>query len=294
MATLRDIKRRITSVTNTQQITSAMRMISAAKLNRAQLAAKSAMPYAAKLREMVTTLASGLTGNDHPLLIQEAEGKPLVILFVSDRGLCGGFNSNLNRMVYKQLAADPSLAGAELIIFGRSGNDFFKRRGVAIRAAHANLREVERRQALRQVIDDAIKGFLGGEISRVILAYNHFNNAISQEPVMRPLLPIAQEATPKEQADETDARKIEDQVGIFEPDRETILNTLLPRYLENQGLLAHLSTEAGEHGARMVAMEGATKNAGEMISRLTLQYNRARQASITSELIEIISGAESL
>jgi len=287
MATLRDIKRRITSVTNTQQITSAMKMISAAKLARAQQAAHQAQPYAEKLRHMVTTMSQGLTSDDHPLLAASGEGKPLVILFVSDRGLCGGFNSNMNRMVHRKITQDPEYAGAEMIIFGRTANDFFRRRGVPIREAHIQLREAERRERLKGVIDGAIEGFLSGEFSRVYLAYNYFRNAVTQEPAIRPLLPVAPPV-------EEDTADEDERDTLFEPSRTEILDTLLSRYLENQGLLAHLNTEAGEHGARMVAMEGATKNAGEMISRLTLQYNRARQAAITTELTEIISGAESL
>ena len=288
MATLRDIKRRITSVTNTQQITSAMKMISAAKLARAQQAAHRAQPYAEKLRHMVTTMSQGMTGDDHPLLAESTEGKPLVILFVSDRGLCGGFNNNLNRLVHKSITQDKNLAGAELVIFGRTANDFFRRRNITIQEAFLQLRDAERRVELKKVVDKAIQGYLSGEISRVFLAYNHFANAITQVPVVRPLLPIV----PPEKDDSVS--EVDERETIFEPNRRDILDSLLPRYLENQGLLAQLNTEAGEHGARMVAMEGATKNAGEMIARLTLQYNRARQAAITRELIEIISGAESL
>jgi F-type H+-transporting ATPase subunit gamma len=212
----------------------------------------------------------------------------VVIAFTSDRGLCGGFNNNLNRMVYAQARAGELGGDVELVIFGRTGNDFFRRREIPIHRALVHLREAERRISIKEEVTEEIIGrFLSGEVGRVLLAFNRFENAIRQSPMVRPLLPI----TPPE-ADEEEV--VDDREVLFEPSRREILDSLLPSYLENQGLIAHLNTEAGEHGARMVAMEGATKNAGEMISSLTLQYNRLRQAVITRELIEIISGAQGL
>lgn len=287
MATLRDIKRRITSVQNTQQITNAMKMISAAKLARAQSAAHAAQPYAERLRGMVTKMAQGVTGDDHPLFDAGEGGKSLVVLFTSDRGLCGGFNNNLSRKVQAGITSGDLGGEVELVIYGRTGNDFFRRRSVPIAQALTQLREAERRGTIGGVIDGIVLRFLEGEVSRVYLAYNHFYNAIRQEPVISPLLPVV--PPEMEEGAEVDEREV-----LFEPDRAAILDTLVPKYLENQLLTAHLNSEAGEHGARMVAMEGATRNAGEMIDSLTLQYNRARQAVITKELIEIVSGAEAL
>ena len=288
MATLKDIKRRITSVTNTQQITNAMKMISAAKLTRAQTAAKEAQPYAAKLRAMVTAMAAGMTGEDHPLFEVREGGKSAVILFTSDRGLCGGFNSNLNRMVNASREGGAFGAESELVVFGRKGNDFFRRRNTPIVRAVVQLREAERRAVIPEVMEELVGRFLAGEVNRVFLAYNHYDNPIRQVPGILPLLPVvAPEA-------EEGAEAVDEREALFEPDRGAILDSLLPRYLENQVFTAHLNTEAGEHGARMVAMEGATKNAGEMIDNLTLTYNRLRQAAITRELIEIVSGAEAL
>ncbi len=295
MATLRDIKRRITSVTSTQQITSAMKMISAAKLNRAQVAVQTAQPYSEKLREMVTTMARGLTADDHPLFEQREEGKSVALLFTSDRGLCGGFNNNLNRLLHAQARAGDLGGDPELVIFGRTGNDFFRRRDVPINRALVQIREAERRVAIKEVIEELISRFLSGEVARVHVAFNYFENAIRQTPVVRPLLPIAPPAEAEAGVEGLEtAAEVDDREALFEPSRAQILDSLLPTYLENQGLLAHLNTEAGEHGARMVAMDAATKNAGEMIDRLTLQYNRMRQAVITRELIEIINGAEAL
>jgi F-type H+-transporting ATPase subunit gamma len=242
---------------------------------------------------MVTTMAAGMSGDDHPLFEAREGGKTVVIHFTSDRGLCGGFNNNLNRMVNKSRESGELGAEVELVMFGRKGSDFFRRRNVPVARALVQLREAERRDMIREVREDLVARFLTGEISRVMLAYNHYYNPIRQLPVILPLLPVtAPQAEEGEQGGQGAA--LDDREILFEPDRGAILDSLLPAYLQNQVLTAHLNTEAGEHGARMVAMEGATKNAGEMITSLTLSYNRLRQAAITKELIEIVSGAEAL
>ncbi|MCZ6534262.1 MAG: ATP synthase F1 subunit gamma, partial [SAR324 cluster bacterium] len=225
MATLRDIKRRITSVTSTQKITNAMKMISAAKLNRAQLAVRAAQPYAEKLRQMVTTMAAGMSGDDHPFFEAREGSKTVVIHFTSDRGLCGGFNSNLNRMVNASRESGELGAEVELVLFGRKGNDFFRRRNVPIARALVQLRETERRGMIREVREDLVARFLTGEISRVMLAYNHYYNPIRQLPVILPLLPVT--APQGEQGAALDDREI-----LFEPDRGAILDTLLPANLQ--------------------------------------------------------------
>ena len=257
------------------------------ELNRAQIAAQAAQPYAERMRGMVTKMAQGVTGDDHPLFEAREDGKSLVVLFTSDRGLCGGFNNNLSRMVQAGIGNGSFGGEVDLLIYGRTGNDFFRRRGVSIVQALTQLREAERRDTIGAVIGDIVGRFLAGEVGRVHLAYNQFFNAIRQEPRIVPLLPVVPpEAGEGAQVDEREV--------LFEPDRAAILDSLVPKYLENQLLNAHLNSEAGEHGARMVAMDGATRNAGEMIDSLTLQYNRARQAVITKELIDIVSGAEAL
>lgn len=285
MATLRDIRRRIGSVRNTQQITNAMKMVSTAKLNRAQNAVRAAQPYAEQMRRMVTSLAWGLTGEDHPLLAHNASGKSAVVLYTSDRGLCGAFNANLNKRLLRELMGSGNLPEPELTIFGRQGNEFFRRRGYEIHRAILHALEVEKAAYIREVIADLHTRFVAGELRQVFLAYNHFNSAINQEPRILQLLPIE----PPDSGGERDRRET-----LFEPSRAAVLDVLLPNYLENQCFLAHLNTEAGEHGARMVAMDGATNNAREMIKRLTLQMNKARQAAITKELIEIVNGAQAL
>lgn len=287
MATLRDIKRRISSVKNTQQITSAMKMISAAKLARAKTAAQASQPYAERMRGMVTKMAQGVTGDDHPLFEAREGGKSLVVLFTSDRGLCGGFNNNLSRLVLAGINKGELGAEVEMLVFGRTGNDFFRRRNVTIGQAFVQVRAVERREAIGGVIESIVSRFLDGEVGRVHLAFNLFFNAIRQDPVISPLLPVVPPEA--EEGAEVDQREV-----LFEPDRGAILDSLVPKYLENQLLTAQLNSEAGEHGARMVAMDGATRNADDMIGSLTLQYNRARQAVITTELIEIVAGAEAL
>jgi F-type H+-transporting ATPase subunit gamma len=284
MATLRDIRRRITSVRNTRQITSAMRMVSAAKLNRAQTAVRRAQPYADMLATVMRSLSWGLTREDHPFFGEREGGKTLVVLFTSDRGSCGAFNSNLSKFLLRT-AQEGRLPDAELVIFGRRGNDYFKRRNLPIREAIVQLREVERQEKMAELTQQITQRFEAGELGRVAVAYNRYFNPIRQDPTVATLLPIL---PPPERRHSGGGRM------IFEPSREEILSVMMPRYLTNQFYQAHLNTEAGEHGARMVAMEGATKNAGKMIDTLTLQYNRARQAGITRELIEIVNGAQAL
>jgi F-type H+-transporting ATPase subunit gamma len=289
MATLRDIRRRITSVRNTRQITSAMRMVSAAKLNRAQTAVRRAQPYSDHLALVARRLSWGLAREDHPFFGEREGGKTLVVLFTSDRGLCGGFNANINKFVFRALQEGTLKGGAgeqtEFAVFGRLGNDFFRRRNANIRMAVVQARDVERNEKLEMLSADIATRFTSGELGKVVVAYNRYFNPIRQEPALETLLPIV---PPPERRHSGGGRM------TFEPSRSEILDVMMPRYLNNQFFQAHLNTEAGEHGARMVAMEGATKNAGKMIDSLTLQYNRVRQAGITKELIEIVNGAQAL
>ena len=226
-----------------------------------------------------------MAGEDHPLFTSREEGASEVILFTSDRGLCGGFNTNLCRNLVEILEEEGRVPSPELLIFGRRGNDFFKRRSYPIGTAHFNLHPAEYPDEIDAAIGETMRRFLDGELGRVFLAYNYFHNPIRQEPVFQQLLPVP----PLEGGEIPDEREM-----LFEPSRQEILDFLLPAFLRNQGLLAQLNTTAGEHGARMVAMEGATKNAGEMIDHLTLSFNRMRQAVITRELIEIVNGAQAL
>ena len=288
MASLKDIRKRIDSVKRTQKTTSAMKMVSAAKLRRSENAIREATPYANKLKSVVSSLSTRFGGKDQDtgfgLLFQNSGGKRTgVILITSDRGLCGGFNSNLSKALARQLA-DEEVECAEFVILGRKGNEFFKRSAHNILANHTGTSPGEQLVLVRDIVSKFTSRFEAGELDQVILAYNHYVSVIAQVPVIEQLLPITQPET--EIADERDI--------IFEPSPQDILETLLKKYVQNQVYVSWLDTIAGEHAARMISMDAATKNAGEMIEKLQLHYNRSRQAAITRELIEIISGAESL
>ncbi len=288
MASLKDIRKRIDSVKRTQKTTSAMKMVSAAKLRRSENAIREATPYANKLKSVVSSLSTRFDGKDQDtgfgLLFQNSGGKRTgVILITSDRGLCGGFNSNLSKALARQLA-DEEVECAEFVILGRKGNEFFKRSAHNILANHTGTFPGEQLVLVRDIVSEFTSRFEAGDLDQVILAYNHYVSVIAQVPVIEQLLPITQPET--EIADERDI--------IFEPSPQDILETLLKKYVQNQVYVSWLDTIAGEHAARMISMDAATKNAGEMIEKLQLHYNRSRQAAITRELIEIISGAESL
>ena len=288
MASLKDIRKRIDSVKRTQKTTSAMKMVSAAKLRRAEDHIREATPYAQKLKSIVSSLSTRFEGEDQDTgfgsLFRNSSGKRTgVILVTSDRGLCGGFNSNLSKALLQQLI-DEEIECAEFAIFGRKGNDFFKRTPHKILINHTGTPPDQHLNLVNEVVGDFSRRFENGELDQVLLAYNHFVSVISQTPMIELLLPI--KPIEKETADK---REI-----VFEPSPEEILQTLLKKYVQNQVYVSWLDTIAGEHAARMTSMDAATKNAGEIIDKLQLHYNRTRQAAITGELIEIISGAESL
>ena len=288
MASLKDIRKRIDSVKRTQKTTSAMKMVSAAKLRRAEDHIRAATPYAQKLKSIVSSLSTRFEGEEQDsgfgsLFRNSSKKRTGVILVTSDRGLCGGFNSNLSKALLQQLI-DEGVECAEFAIFGRKGNDFFKRTPHKILVNHAGSPPDKHLTLVNEVVGDFTQRFENGELDQVLLAYNHFVSVISQVPVIEPLLPIK----PIEK-ETVDKREI-----LFEPSPEEILQTLLKKYVQNQVYVSWLDTIAGEHAARMTSMDAATKNAGEIIDKLQLHYNRTRQAAITGELIEIISGAESL
>ncbi len=288
MATLKDIKLRIRSVKSTQQITKAMKMVSASKMKRAEDRIKQARPYADKLRQIVGNLAEGLEQDGHPLLAKHGEGKTLILLITTDRGLCGGLNANLNKAV-NRLAEHRTKLGEEIeiIAIGKKGHEFFKKLDISISKVVRDQRESDTAKALDEIMRELIQDYEKGAYAKLFIAYNHFKNVISQEQIIQQVLPLE---PPQEETKE----KAEQMEFLLEPGKTEILNKILPQYIENQAFTALLDNFACEHAARMTAMDGATKNAGEMISSLTLQYNRARQAAITTELTEIISGAQSV
>jgi F-type H+-transporting ATPase subunit gamma len=287
MANLRAIRKRISSVKSTQQITRAMKMVSAAKLRRAQDGINAARPYARKMREVVTAVAGRAGSDAHPLLSAREAKKLALLVVTSDRGLCGSFNSGLTRAVYRFLNEHRGeYEEITLFVVGRKGRDFFRRREIPIRREYIGVLGSVSRHHAETIANDLVGGFLAGEFDEVQIAFNEFRSAISQLVRFEKMFPIALESSGKAGGDDVDY--------LYEPSREEILATLLPKYVETMIFRVLLESVAGEHGARMTAMDSATNNSVDMIARLTLQMNRARQATITTELTEIVSGAEAL
>lgn len=285
MANLKDIKKRIGSLKNTSQITKAMKMVSAAKLRRAQEAIIAGRPYADKMQSVLTNLSAGVDSSANPLLEVREVIKVGVILFTSDRGLCGGFNGNLIKKMEK--VAGKELAGKEISysFYGKKGNEYFKRRGVEAVVANKTAPAGSGYDLSLEMSSSVIDAYVSGEIDELYLIYGKFESAMTQTPVFEKLLPIVSEEK-TEDAETTDF--------LFEPDAAGLLEKLIPKYVASQLYRAVLETAASEHGARMSAMDSASKNAGEMIDNLTVQYNRVRQAAITTDLMDIINGAQAV
>ncbi|RII30964.1 MAG: ATP synthase F1 subunit gamma [Geobacter sp.] len=286
MASLKSIKKRIVSVKNTRQITKAMKMVSAAKLRRAQENVVAARPYAKKLGEVLQALAGNLEGDLHPLLEKREAKKLLLITITSDRGLCGGFNANLCKTAERFIKDNKSeYDQISLLTVGRKGYEFLKNRQTIYKNI-PNALAKPNYQTAALLAQDVIEGFQAGEYDQVVLLYNAFRTVMSQDITFQQLLPVV-----PEEKSVTDEVPVE---YIYEPSLGELLAEILPKNIEVQIFKAMLESVAAEHGARMTAMDSASKNANEMIGKLTLQYNRARQAAITTELMEIISGAESI
>ena len=282
MAGVRDIRRRIRSVRNMQQITKAMKMVAAAKLRKAQEKVVAARPYARQLQEILARLAQAQADVSHPLLEQRPVRKVGYILVTSDRGLCGGYNANLIRMTNGIIKEAPEDKGVGLVTVGRKGRDFFRRGKVEILTEFTGLGDDPTYGQAKQVAQEVTRLYESHELDEVYLLYTEFITAIQQRPSMLKLLPIQQP---------------EGKFGkdyIFEPSPSEILNRLLPKYIETQVFRALLEAKASEQGARMTAMGSATDNAKEIIDKLTLQMNRARQAAITKEISEIVGGAAAI
>ena len=289
MASLKDIKKRIGTVKNTQQITKAMKMVSAAKLRRAQDAVTAARPYADKMLDVLSSLALREDADSHPLLAERGKGKALVVLITGDRGLCGGFNTNISKTAERFIRNNAEgYDSYELLIVGRKGNDYLKRRaGMEILKVHEHLvgSGAVTYPTGALLGQEVIELYKSGEYDSVFLIYNAFQSAMTQVQTVTQLLPIV----PKEVDENAHVAEY-----IYEPNSTEVLEQILPKHIEVQIFRSLLESAASEHGARMTAMDSASKNASEMIGKLTLQYNRARQAAITKELMEIISGAESI
>jgi F-type H+-transporting ATPase subunit gamma len=287
MPALIDIRRRIRSVKNTQQITKAMKMVSAAKLRRAQEAMFAARPYARKMMEVLNSLATRAQPDSHPLLQVHDDAKVLLVVITADKGLCGGFNANIiraaTRFLEEQERGEPRRERRmELDLVGRKGRDFFRRRRYRVRSEHIGLFQSLQFPAAQRIAQSLIKSYVEREVDRIHIVYNEFKTVIAQKVVVEQLLPIRKlEFDPREAPLDY----------LYEPSPGAIFDDILPKHVEIQVWRALLESAAAEHGARMAAMDAATNNAGEMIDRLTLYMNKVRQAAITKEIIEVVSGA---
>jgi len=292
MANLIDIRRRIRSVKNTQQITKAMKMVAASKLRRAQDRVLSARPYATTLEATLASVAARVPAHEdgtpaHPLLQGRAEKDVVVIAVSGDKGLAGGFNTNVNRAVGAFLREQREKGvNVRLIALGKKSNDFWKRRSVEILDARPGLFSKLNMAVASEIARALGARFVAGEVDAVYVVYNEFKSVISQVVRTKRLLPLSLEGGAAAGAGGTDY--------LYEPAPDVILGTLVPRFLEFQMYRVLLESNAAFFAAQMTAMDGASKNAGEIIDGLTLTYNRARQARITKELIEIVSGAAAL
>ncbi len=284
MPSLKDLRRRIRATKSTQQITKAMEMVAAAKLRRAQQRAQAASPYAAKISEMLANLASAASELEHPLFKAREVHTTALVLVTAERGLCGAYNTNLLRMAEQRLKAAPA-GSLQLVLVGKKGREYFKRRAYPILATYADLPPEASLDLARQLTADLTKLFVDGTVDRVEVVYTHFVNAITRKITTEVFLPVGG-GEAKQAGPERDT--------IFEPDAETIFAELLPRYATAKLYASMADALASEHSARMVAMGSARKNAGELVDKLTLIRNRLRQALITREIAELVGGAEAL
>lgn len=296
MATLRDIKQRMVGVANTAKITQAMRMVSAAKLRRAQNAIWSARPYVLKLSEVLTNLVESV-GEEYsnPLVLKHKEIKNITVIVVaSDRGLCGSFNNNLFRIAANYLEIDAKKenpnASVSVIVCGKKSAQFFKKQPYDIKGEYINIYQPLEFSTAKDIVNKVKDDFIKGKTDKVVIFFNEFKNIITQVPSSIQLLPIEHK-----QEDEKSDEKSEFNIDyIFEPNQAEILDNLLPTHLDIQMWRTMLESNAAEQAARMMAMENATINAKELIKHLEMIYNRERQAAITTEMLEIVSGANAL
>ena len=292
MPSLKDLKLRIESIKSTRKITKAMQMVAAAKLRRAQDAAESARPYAERFNAVLGQLAASVGGSDTAPLLLRGTGKDdvhLLVVMTAERGLCGGFNTNIVKLARKKIE-DLKAAGktVKILTVGKKGREQLKREHADLFVGHVDLSEVKRigYANAQDIAKDLLARFDGGEFDVATIFFAKFENVVSQVPTAQQVIPASFDAPEEGEAEAT--------LYDYEPDEESILADLLPRGVATQIFAALLENGASEQGARMSAMDNATRNAGEMIDKLTIEYNRSRQAVITNELIEIISGAEAL
>jgi F-type H+-transporting ATPase subunit gamma len=297
MPSLIDLRRRIRAVKNTQQITKAMKMVAASKLRRAQERLTSARPYAIQMQRVLSSVATRVDPSVHPLLTQRApraDSKTLLVVITGDKGLCGSFNTNVIKAAgaYIVEASGP----CELGLVGRKGRDYFARRGFAVAFEQINLFQKLHFDDARTIAHSAIDPFLSAAVDRVVLIYNEFRSVISQRIVVEQLLPIPREDVAASLVAPAEALSKEylPVDFLYEPSPQEIFDQLLPRYVEVQVYRALLESNAAFFAAQMTAMDTATKNSADMIASLTLYMNKVRQAAITREIIEVVSGAQAL
>ena len=299
MPSLLDIRRRVRAVKSTQQITKAMKMVSSSKLRRAQERILKSRPYAQEMLRVFNNLATRTDNASHPLLNDDPlAARTLIIVITADRGLCGSFNTNVAKAAL-QFSIDqpksPDGRDVAMALVGRKARDFFLRRGFDVLYEEVGLFQNVKWSHAQAIASTAIKEFLGPDISSVYLIYNEFKSVISQRVVIEKLLPIPRLSTVAPQSSGAMVDKPHEVQGadyLFEPDPEQLLNTLLPMHVAVQVNRALLESSAAEHAARMQSMDSATRNAKEMVDRLTLYMNKVRQAAITREIIEVVSGAQ--
>jgi F-type H+-transporting ATPase subunit gamma len=308
MPSLLDLRRRIRAVKSTQQITKAMKMISASKLRRAQDRVVGARPFARQMQRVLNSLASRVDPSSHPLLAEREDSpdaKVLLIVVTADKGLCGGFNTNIIKAAsgFINNAGRPVALG----LVGRKGRDFFKRRGFEVRIEEIGVFQRVKYADAKRIANAAIEEFTSGRVSKVLIVYNEFKSVMQQRVVTEQLLPIPKLGAGSKEQDPASVRRagpagpaeanapVSGDVGyLYEPGPAQILGDLLPKHIEIQVYRALLESAAAEHAARMTAMDAATKNSGEIIDTLTLYMNKVRQAAITREIIEVVSGAQAL
>ena len=288
MASMRDIKRRRSSIESTQQITKAMKLVSTVKLQRAKQRAEQSKYYFNSIYETVSSILARAEGIEHPYLRTGNGGKKVVIMITSNKGLAGGYNSNVIKLITRNPEFTPE--NTKVYVIGKKGKDAFKRAGFEIMADFSEAIEAPNYRDGAQITDELLAGFAKGEISEIYLAYTFFKNTVSQIPKLMKLLPAEISEEDVEAAKSTGAEALMN----FEPNEEEALELIIPKYVTSLVYGALVEAVASENGARMQAMDSATNNAEEIISDLSLKYNRARQGSITQELTEIIAGAEAL
>ena len=289
MATLRDIQRRIRSVQSTQKITKAMKLVAASKFRRAQERILEARPYATKIGELVDGLVSRTAGEEtHPLLAARSTGRKRLVVVTADKGLCGAFNSNVLRESLRFIR-DAEEVSVTLVVVGKKARDFYRRRKFTVKSEMLGVFDKLAYSHAQELANGLMQDFLADDVDEVHLMYNEFRSVAVQRPVRRQLLPLGASGAGEDDADDGPQEEY-----LYEPSPEAILASLLPRHITTQVYRALMESAAGEFGARMTAMESASKNAREMINLLTIQYNKARQERITKELLDIVGGAEAL